>query len=479
MGDPSGFLKVRRALTGDPRRDPKERVRDYHEVIRLLPVETVRDQAGRCMQCGVPFCHRGCPLGNLIPEWNELTYQGRMQDAIERLHSTNNFPEFTGFTCPAPCEPACTLEINDDPVMIKHVELSIIEHAFAQGWVVPRPPAQRSGQSVAIVGSGPAGLAVADQLNKAGHRAVVLERDEALGGLLRFGIPDFKLEKQVIDRRVKILEQEGISFQTGVNVGVTVSVDELLAEHDALVIAVGARLHRELGVPGARLGGVHLAMDYLYDRNRAISAGEAAADSGGRAARHSARITARGKNVVVIGGGDTAADCIANAHREGARSVTQLDRYPAPRGTRPREMVGWPNAPRREISSYALEEGGERLWEALTQELVGERGHVTGVGIARGTPPDFEPLPGTERILPADLVLVAIGFSRPERDACLMQASVQEDERGNVRADHFATSRPRVFACGDARRGASLVVWAIHEGRECAAVVDAYLAAQR
>jgi glutamate synthase (NADPH) small chain len=326
---------------------------------------------------------------------------------------------------------------------------------------------------VAIVGSGPAGLAAAAQLNRAGHRCVVLERDEALGGLLRFGIPDFKLEKQVIDRRVAILEQEGISFQTRVNVGVTLSVDELLAEHDALVIAVGARLHRELGVPGARLGGVHLAMDYLYERNRAVAAGAGHASAAG------ARISARDKDVVVIGGGDTAADCIANAHREGARSVTQLDRYAAPRGTRPRDTVGWPNAPRRELSSYALEEGGERLWEALTQQLVGERGQVTGVQIARGKPPGFEPIAGSERLLPAQLVLVAIGFERPERDACLLQAAVQEDERGNVRADHFATSRPRVFACGDARRGASLVVWAIHEGRECAAAVDAYLAAQR
>jgi glutamate synthase (NADPH/NADH) small chain len=465
-------LTVRRALPGDPRRDAKERVRDYHEVIRLLPVETVRDQARRCMQCGVPFCHQGCPLGNLIPEWNELTFHGRMRDAIERLHSTNNFPEFTGFTCPAPCEPACTLEINDDPVMIKHTELSIIEHAFQQGWVVPRPPAQRTGQSVAIVGSGPAGLAAAAQLNKSGHRAVVFERDEALGGLLRFGIPDFKLEKAVIDRRVEILEREGISFQTGVNVGVSVSVEDLLAEHDALVIAVGARLHRELGVPGSRLAGVHLAMDYLYDRNRTIAGTP-------RSAADPARITARDKNVVVIGGGDTAADCIANAHREGAKSVTQLDRYPAPRGSRPRETVGWPNAPRREMSSYALEEGGERLWEALTEELVGVRGHVSGVQIARCMPPLFESIADTQQTLPAELVLVAIGFARPERDACLMQAAVQEDEAGNVRADHFATSRPRVFACGDARRGASLVVWAIHEGRECAAVVDAYLAAQR
>jgi glutamate synthase (NADPH) small chain len=465
VGDPRGFLAFRRAVTGDPRRDPAERVRDYHEVIRLLPMPAVKEQARRCMQCGVPFCHRGCPLGNLIPEWNELTSSGRMRDAIERLHATNNFPEFTGFTCPAPCEPACTLEINDDPVMIKHVEVSIIENAFREGWVVPRPPAQRTGQSIAVVGSGPAGLACAAQLNYAGHRAVVYERDEAIGGLLRFGIPDFKLEKTVIDRRVDILRAEGVEFVTSADVGISVSVKQLLVEHDALVLAVGARLHRELDVPGARLEGGHLAMEYLYDRNRAVARGAPSTLD-----RHEKNITARGKNVVVIGGGDTAADCIANAHREEARSITQLDRYPAPRGSRPREIVGWPNAPRREVSSYALEEGGERLWSAETLELTGKGGHVAGVRIAQ---------PEGERLLPADLVLVAIGFTRPERDACLTQASVQEDERGNLRADHYATSRPRVFACGDARRGASLVVWAINEGRECAAVVNAYLAAQR
>ncbi|HWO11240.1 MAG TPA: glutamate synthase subunit beta [Polyangiaceae bacterium] len=474
MGDPRGFLTVRRAVPGDPRRNPVERVRDYHEVIRLLPLPGVQEQARRCMQCGVPFCHRGCPLGNLIPEWNELVYQGRLQDAIERLHATNNFPEFTGFTCPAPCEPACTLEINDDPVMIKHVELSIIENAFREGWVVPRPPAHRTGQSVAVVGSGPAGLAAAAQLNYAGHRAVVYERDEGIGGLLRFGIPDFKLEKQVIDRRVKILEAEGVEFVTNAHVGVSISVKQLLLEHDALVLAVGARLHRELEVPGAKLEGVHLAMEYLYDRNRAIARSE-----GPSADRHERSISAKGKDVVVIGGGDTAADCIANAHREGAKSITQLDRYPAPRGSRPREIVGWPNAPRREVSSYALEEGGQRLWEATTLELTGSAGRVSGVRIARVPGGAGQPEPGSERLLEADLVLVAIGFTRPERDACLTQAAVQEDERGNVRADHYATSRPRVFACGDARRGASLVVWAINEGRECAAVVNTYLAAQR
>jgi glutamate synthase (NADPH) small chain len=453
---------------------PVERIHDYHEVIRLLPLPVVKEQARRCMQCGVPFCHRGCPLGNLIPEWNELTYAGRMRDAIERLHLTNNFPEFTGFTCPAPCEPACTLEINDDPVMIKHVEVSIIENAFREGWVVPRPPAHRTGQSVAVVGSGPAGLAAAAQLNYAGHRAVVFERDEAVGGLLRFGIPDFKLEKKVIDRRIDIMKAEGVEFATNVNVGVNVSVKQLLLEHDALILAVGARLHRELVVPGAKLDGVHIAMDYLYGRNRAVASGAPS-----KVDRHEPVITARAKNVVVIGGGDTAADCIANAHREGVRSITQLDSYPAPRGTRPREIVGWPNAPRRELSSYALEEGGQRLWEATTLELTGKGGKVDGVRIARVPPGKTEPEPGSERLLPADLVLVAIGFTRPERDACLTQAAVQEDERGNVRADHYASSRPRIFACGDARRGASLVVWAINEGRECAAAVNTYLAAQR
>jgi len=469
MADPTGFLKRGRALPGDPRRDPTERVKDFHEVIRLLPLSDVQEQAQRCMQCGVPFCHRGCPLGNLIPEWNDLVHQGRWKDAIARLHATNNFPEFTGFTCPAPCEPACTLEINDDPVMIKHVEVSIIEKAYEEGWVVPRPPTARTGRRVAVVGSGPAGMAAAAQLNYAGHTAVVFERDEAVGGLLRFGIPDFKLEKRVIDRRVKILEAEGVEFRTGVDVGVDITAEALLAQFDAVIIAVGARLHRQIDVPGSKLEGVHLAMDYLYDRNRAVAAGLGHG-------RHEGAITAAGKHVVVIGGGDTAADCIANSHREGALSVTQLDRYPAPRGTRPRDTVGWPNAPRREISSYALEEGGEREWEAVTQELIGKDGRVTHIAIAKGVPPQFEPIPGTRKVLPAELVLIAVGFERPERDAFMTALDVAEDKRGNVKAEAYVTSRPRVFACGDARRGASLVVWAINEGRECAEVVSRYLA---
>jgi glutamate synthase (NADPH/NADH) small chain len=467
MPDPLGFLKIGRAMAGDPHRDPAERVHDYHEVFTLLPTPQVREQAQRCMACGVPFCHHGCPLGNLIPEWNDLVYQNRWREAYERLDYTNNFPEFTGFTCPAPCEAACVLEINDDPVMIKQIELSIIERAFEEGWVVPRPPLRRTGQIVAVVGSGPAGMAAAAQLNQAGHQVVVYERDEAPGGLLRFGIPDFKLEKRFVDRRIAVLEAEGIEFRCGVDVGVDITAGALRATHDAVVVAVGARLHRELDVPGAKLEGVHLAMDYLYDRNRAIT---------GDRARYEPTITAAGKHVVVVGGGDTAADCIANAHRERALSVTQLDRYPGPAGTRPREIGHWPEVPRRLPSTYALDEGGVRRFDVATLALSGTDGRVETVHTATSAgPPTFEPVPGTEGELPAGLVLVAIGFAGPERDAFLEQLGLAEDLHGNVEAPGYATSVEGVFACGDARRGQSIVVWAINEARECAVVVDRYL----
>ncbi|MGH8991900.1 MAG: glutamate synthase subunit beta [Acidimicrobiia bacterium] len=477
MPDPIGFLKIGRALSGDPHRDPVERVNDYHEVFTLLPAGEVQEQAQRCMACGVPFCHNGCPLGNLIPEWNDLVYQGRWREAYERLDYTNNFPEFTGFTCPAPCEAACVLEINDDPVMIKQIELSIIERAFEEGWVIPRPPAQRTGRSVAVVGSGPAGMAAAAQLNYAGHHAVVYERDEAPGGLLRFGIPDFKLEKRFVDRRVAVMEAEGVEFRCNVDVGVDLSVEDLRRAHDAVVVAVGARLHRELDVPGGRLEGVHLAMDYLYDRNRAVAGLVASGAPRGAAPRYESTITAAGKHVVVVGGGDTAADCIGNAHRERALSVTQLDRYPPPGGTRPREITTWPEMPRRLPSTYALDEGGERRFDIVTLALSGGAERVEEVLIATSAgPPTFEPIPGTEATLPADLVLVAIGFAGPERDAFLEQMGLAEDARGNIEAPGYATSTEGVFACGDARRGQSIVVWAINEARECATVVDRWLA---
>jgi glutamate synthase (NADPH/NADH) small chain len=470
--DPRGFLTIGRAPNAE--RDPRERVRDHHEVFTLLPWDDVREQARRCMGCGIPFCHHGCPLGNLIPEWNDLVRAGRWHEAIDRLHATNNFPEFTGYTCPAPCEPACVLEINDDPVMIKQVELAIIERAFEEGWVRPEPPERRTGRKVAVVGSGPAGLAAAAQLNQAGHHVVVYERDEAVGGLLRFGIPDFKLEKRFVERRVAILVEEGVELRCGVEVGVDLPVDRLRDEHAAVVLALGSRLHRPLDVPGVDLAGVHEAMEYLYQRNRAV-----AREQGRFAPEPDDPITAAGKDVVVIGGGDTAADCIASAHREAARSVVQMDRYPQPEGSRPREITDWPRVPKRLPSTYALDEGGSRTWSEGVQALSGEGGHVTAVhGCEVSGPPDFEPIPGTELTRPADLVLVAIGFLHVEPMPLLDQLAVGRDDRGNLDAPGFATSVPGVFAAGDARRGQSLVVTAIDEGRRCAAAVDAWLASR-
>ncbi len=468
MGELGAFLKITRVTP--PERDPRERVADYKEIYQVLPEAEAARQGARCMECGVPFCHDGCPLGNLIPDWNDLVYRGRWREAIEQLHATNDFPEWTGLICPAPCEPACVLAINDDPVSIKQIELAIVERAWEEGWIQPRPPATRTGRTVGIVGSGPAGLAAAAHLNRAGHGVVVYERDEGPGGLLRFGVPDFKLEKWYIDRRVALLEAEGVRFECGVDVGAAVGAEELSARHDAVVLAIGSRVHRALDVPGADLQGVRFAMDYLYARNRWVARGDAAGDD--------PELTAAGKHVVVIGGGDTAMDCVGNAHREHAASVTVLDTYPAPPGPAARDSVPWPEAPRRLVSTYALDEGGERRWTQTATRLEGRDGRVVAVRGSYVTPPPGpRALPGTEFELPADLVLVAIGFSHPEHTGAVAQYALDLDRRGNVKAPAYATSRAGVFAAGDARMGQSLVVNAIAEGRRCARVVERHLAA--
>jgi glutamate synthase (NADPH/NADH) small chain len=471
MAEPRGFLELQRVR--DPERDPVERVGDNGEIFLTLPQAELRSQGTRCMDCGVPFCHSGCPVGNLIPEWNDLVRRDRWREAIDRLHATNNFPEFTGLICPAPCESSCVLAINDDPVMIKQIEWAIVERAFEEGWVGGRPRAQRTGRSVGVVGSGPAGMTVAEELNALGHRVIVYERDEAPGGLLRFGVPDFKLEKWIVDRRIGLLERAGVEFRCDVEVGAATSARALLAEHDALVLAVGARVERAIDLPGDDLDGIHPAMDYLYQRNRWVAATEL------RPSREpEVEITAAGKRVVVIGGGDTAADCVASAHREQAASVTQLDTYPEQRGTRACELAEWPEHPKRKASTYALDEGGELRSSLRSTEFVeGDGGRVVAVrAVEVGPPPDLEAIAGTEVEIPADLVLVAIGFTGPEDGGPPAELGLDRDERGNIDAAAYATSARGVFAAGDARRGQSLVVWAIAEGRGCAAAVDRHLA---
>ena len=472
MGQLGGFLRIARAPT--PQRDPRSRVADYREVYELLPEDAARDQGARCMDCGVPFCHDGCPLGNLIPDWNDLVYRDEWRAAIEQLHATNDFPEFTGRICPAPCEPACVLAINDDPVSIKQIELAIVEHAWDEGWIRARPPETRTGRRVAVVGAGPAGLAAASQLNRSGHEVTVYERDEAPGGLLRFGVPDFKLEKWVIDRRTALLEEEGVVLRCAVEA----DGERLAAEHDAVVIATGSRVPRDLPVPGRDLRGVHFAMDYLYQRNRWVAAQQGRPAPPPPPAEQV--ISGTDRHVIVIGGGDTAMDCIANLHRERPRSVTLLDIYPAPAGPAYRDIVPWPAAPKRLPSTYALDEGGDRLATRTATELLGVGGQLRAVrGTAVGPAPEFAPIAGTEFELPADLVLVAIGFAHPEHDGVVRQLELELDGRGNVRAPAYAASRRGVFAAGDARRGQSLVVSAIAEGRRCARVVDRFLAGGR
>ena len=461
MADPTGFLEHGRAT---PQRRPVDvRIRDWKEVYEQFPAEHLHDQAARCMDCGIPFCHNGCPLGNLIPEWNDLVRKDDWSEASERLHATNNFPEFTGRLCPAPCEAACVLGINDDPVTIKQVEVEIGDRAWADGLVLPQPPLQTTGKRVAVVGSGPAGLAAAQQLTRAGHDVVVLERADRIGGLLRYGIPEFKMEKRVLDRRLDQMRAEGTQFRTGVDVGVDVTVQSLRDEYDAVLLAGGATLGRDLPVEGRELDGIHLAMEYLVPSNR-VQEGDL----------QRAPIDAAGKDVVIIGGGDTGADCLGTAIRQGARSITQLEIMPRPPQERP-DTTPWPTWPLVYRTSSAHEEGGERLFSVNTKRFVGEHGRVTGLELVDVEMVDgrFSPVEGSERVLPAQLVTLAMGFTGPQRSGLLEALEVELDGRGNVaRSDGWATSVPGVFVAGDMGRGQSLIVWAIAEGRAAAAAVD-------
>jgi glutamate synthase (NADPH) small chain len=484
MGELGAFLKVERH--GARYRDSRARARDYREFLTPLPDQELRAQGARCMECGVPFCHNGCPLGNLIPDWNDLVYRERWEAAIEQLHATNNFPEFTGRLCPAPCEAACVLEIREgDAVTIKQIEQAIADRAWREDWVKPRPPRRETGQSVAVIGSGPAGMAAAQQLRRVGHRVVLFERDEAAGGLVRFGVPDFKIEKWIVQRRVQQLIDEGVELHCGVDVGRHVSARELQRGFDAIVLATGARAARDLPVPGRELSGVHFAMDYLYQRNRFV-ARELGPEPAVPAPHAQHQITAAGKHVVVIGGGDTGADCVGNAVREGASSIVQLELLPEPPSKRPDDRTPWPLWPLKFRLSYAMDEvlalhAGEQDYSITTTAFsAGADGTVGALHIADAdaTPP-FSPLPGTERELPAQLVLLAMGFLGPEPEL-LEQLGVERDERSNVKtAEPYSSSVAGVFAAGDARRGQSLIVWAINEGRQCARVVDRYLAGLR
>ena len=469
MADPRGFLKNGREVAS--RRPVDERVDDWHEVYpggigrALLPIIT--EQAGRCMDCGIPFCHQGCPLGNIIPEWNDLVWRGDWDGASERLHATNNFPEFTGRLCPAPCEPACVLGINQDPVTIKNVEVAIADKAWESGLVRPQPPEWLSGKTVAVIGSGPAGLAAAQQLTRAGHTVAVYERDDKPGGLLRYGIPEFKMEKQHVDHRIDQMRREGTVFRSGVDVGHDIVGDELRDRFDAVVLAIGATVPRDLPITGRDLDGIHQAMEFLPQSNRA-SLGQPVDD----------QIVATGKHVVIIGGGDTGADCLGTVHRQKAASVTQLEIMPHPGDERPAGQP-WPTYPMVFRVSSAHEEGGERLYSVSTQEFLGDEGgavralRLVDVEMVDGK---FKEVDGSERQIPAELVLLAMGFTGPQQDGLVSQLEVDIDQRGNIVRDAaYMTTRPGVFVAGDAGRGQSLIVWAIAEGRAAAAGVDTFL----
>ena len=477
MSNPTGFLKIERQDRGYA--PPQERLKHWKEFVKPLAEREVEKQAERCMDCGIPFCHSGCPVNNLIPDWNDLVQRDEWEDAIERLHRTNNFPEFTGRVCPAPCEAACTLNLTDSPVTIKTIECEIVDRAWKEGWVKPQTAARGTGRRVAVIGSGPAGLACAQQLARAGHAPTVFEKSDRLGGLLRYGIPDFKMEKHLIDRRIKQMEGEGVIFRTSMHVGKDVTVQRLLDDYDIIVLAGGAEWPRDLEVPGRELDGIHYAMDFLTQQNKRVAGDDE------KTAAPQGTITAKDKHVVVIGGGDTGSDCIGTSNRHGAASVTQLEILPEP-PARENKALTWPNWPLKLRTSSSHEEGCERDFSVLTTRFVGENGKVTALECARGEMVrgadgrmNIEAVPGSEFELKADLVLFAMGFLGPVRDGMIDQSGVELDPRGNVKAafGDYQTSNPRIFACGDMRRGQSLVVWAIREGRDCAVAVDRFLMA--
>ncbi|MGH7274423.1 MAG: glutamate synthase subunit beta, partial [Nitrospiria bacterium] len=473
MADPKGFLKVKRE--GPKRRPVENRIKDWKEFYEPIPEETLKAQGSRCMDCGVPFCQSdyGCPVQNMIPDWNDLVHQGRWKDALKMLHSTNNFPEFTGRLCPAPCESACVLGIIEDPVSIRVIEWNIIDRGFDEGWVTPILPERQTDQKVAVVGSGPAGLAAAQQLVRAGHSVTVFEKDDRIGGLLRYGIPNFKMEKWVIDRRLDQMRSEGVEFRTNVHVGIDITVEELRQNFDAICLAGGAMMARDLPVPGRELKGIHLAMDYLTQQNRT---------NAGDPIDPTQRITAEGKRVVIIGGGDTGSDCLGTVHRQGATDVYQFELLPQPPPTRA-DSTPWPLWPMQLRSSHAHEEGCKREWSVSTKRFSGKNGHVTNLHAVRvalekdeNRPQKFVEMPGTEFDLGVDLVLLAMGFTGPVKEGLLTDLGVKLDPRGNVAVDeNYMTNVEGVFACGDMKRGASLIVWAIREGRDAATGIEKHL----
>jgi glutamate synthase (NADPH/NADH) small chain len=466
VGKPTGFLEIKREAPA--RRTVEERINDWKDVYQEFPDQKVNMQGARCMDCGVPFCHTGCPLNNVIPHWNDLVYRNRWKEAVRILHSTNNFPEFTGRVCPAPCESACVLGINEPPVTIKAIERSIIDVAFREGWIHPERPANRTGKTIAVVGSGPAGLAAAQQLNRAGHHVTVYEKSDRIGGLMRYGIPDFKLEKYLVDRRVELMQAEGVVFATKAHVGVNIASDELLRSYDALLLCGGSESPRDLKLPGRDLKGIHFAMDFLTQQNQRV---------GGLVVDPAKAILATGKHVVILGGGDTGADCLGTCHRQKAASVHQFEIMPKPPAERA-SSTPWPMWPLQLRTESAHEEGGVRDWAILTNRFEGDTdGNVKKLHAIRvGPPPEFKPIPGSEFTFDADLVLLAMGFTGPTKSGLLDEIGVALDSRGNISTDeNYLTSVPNVFAAGDMRRGQSLVVWAITEGRKAARCMDMHL----